>query len=246
MLKEITIFVTKTGIYNTMSCILHIESATDCCSVAVSKDGILLFNKEDFVERNSSITLGKLLDQALEYIESRGYTLVAVSVSEGPGSYTGLRIGVSMAKGVCYARSLKLIGISTLKLLCVPFLLNTDLPDNALLCPMIDARRMEVYSAIYTKALEPVQSTVANIVNHETYRIFLDSGPVYFLGNGVEKCKSVLAHKNAIFVDNSKPLARWMYPLAEIAVQREDYQDLAYFEPYYLKDFIAKKPKELI
>lgn len=229
-----------------MSCILHIESATDCCSVAVSEEGKLLFNKEDFVERNNSVTLGCFLDQALEFVDSRGHNLVAVSVSEGPGSYTGLRIGVSMAKGVCYARSLKLIGISTLKLLCVPLLLSDDLPADALLCPMIDARRMEVYSAVYSRALEPVEDISAKIVDQETYRKFLDQGPIYFLGNGEKKCRSVLTHKNAHFIEDLKPLARWMYPLAEIAVQREDYQDVAYFEPYYLKDFVAKKPKKLV
>ena len=134
-----------------MSVILHIESATDGCSVAVSDEGQLVFNKADREGHNNAVSLGVLVDEALSLVDSRGLKLDAVSVSEGPGSYTGLRIGVSMAKGICYGRGIKLISVSTLKLLCVQPLLSLDLPDDALLCPMIDARRMEVYSAVYDR-----------------------------------------------------------------------------------------------
>lgn len=229
-----------------MSVILHIESATEGCSVAVSQDGELLFDKQDTSVNNNAVTLGIFVDEALALADSRGLLLDAVAVSEGPGSYTGLRIGVSMAKGICYGRNIKLISISTLKLLCVPLLLSDDLPDDALLCPMIDARRMEVYSAVYDRALQTVRPIGADIVEADTYREYLDRGPVYFLGNGAAKCKEVINHPNAHFIDGAKPLAKWMFPLAEMQFNREEFCDVAYFEPYYLKDFIAIKPKKLI
>lgn len=230
-----------------MSCILHIESATDGCSVAVSEEGELLFSKEDRTEHNNSVTLGVFVDEALSLIDSRGLEMSAVSVSEGPGSYTGLRIGVSMAKGICYARNTSLIAVPTLKLLCVPLLLNNaDIPDDALLCPMIDARRMEVYSCIYNRSLEPVRDTMAEIVESGTYDSYLDSHVVYFMGNGSDKCRNLIQHPNARFVPDCRPLARWMFPLAEISFLKGQTEDVAYFEPFYLKDFVALKPKKLI
>lgn len=229
-----------------MGCILHIESATDGCSVAVSEEGQLLFHKEDHTEHNNAVTLGVFVDEALSLIDSRGLEMVAVAVSEGPGSYTGLRIGVSMAKGICYSRNAKLIAVPTLQLLCVPLLLEGELPEDALLCPMIDARRMEVYSAIYDRALMTVRETGADIVDGDTYRNFLDSHPVYFLGNGSGKCRQTIDHPNARFADGCRPLARWMFPLAERLLSEEKFADVAYFEPFYLKDFIAVKPKKLI
>lgn len=229
-----------------MSCILHIESAAEGCSVAVSEEGELLFFKEDHAERNNAVTLGVYVDEALSLIDSRGLEMAAVSVSEGPGSYTGLRIGVSMAKGICYARNAKLIAVPTLKLLCVPLLLGDELPEDALLCPMIDARRMEVYSAIYDRALNEVRETRADIVDADTYRSYLDEHPVYFLGNGSDKCRDCIDHPNARFVSDCRPLARWSFPLAEKALLDDRTEDVAYFEPFYLKDFIALKPKKLI
>lgn len=229
-----------------MSVILHIESATEGCSVAVSQDGELLFDKHDSSINNNAVTLGVFVDEALALADSRGILLDAVAVSEGPGSYTGLRIGVSMAKGICYGREIKLLSVSTLKLLCVPALLNMDLPDEALLCPMIDARRMEVYSAIYDRALQTIRPIAADVVDADTYKEYLDKGPVYFMGNGAAKCKEIINHPNAHFIDNVRPLARWMFPLAEMQFNREEFCDVAYFEPYYLKDFVAIKPKKLI
>ena len=132
-----------------MSCILHIETSTEACSVAISQDGMAIFTKEDLKGPSHAVQLGVFVDEALSFVDSRGIPLDAVSVSCGPGSYTGLRIGVSMAKGVCYGRNLPLIGLSTLELLSVPILLNSDLPEDALLCPMNDARRME-FILLYT------------------------------------------------------------------------------------------------
>ncbi|MBO7261127.1 MAG: tRNA (adenosine(37)-N6)-threonylcarbamoyltransferase complex dimerization subunit type 1 TsaB [Bacteroidaceae bacterium] len=229
-----------------MSVILHIESATEGCSVAISQDGELIFDKADSTINNNAVTLGLFVDEALALVDSRGILLDAVAVSEGPGSYTGLRIAVSMAKGICYGREIKLIAVPTLKLLCVSPLLYMDLPDDALLCPMIDARRMEVYSAVYDRALTEVRSTGADIVDAETYKEYLNRGPVYFLGNGAAKCKDTILHENAHFIDDVRPLAKWMFPLAEQMFNRGEFCDVAYFEPYYLKDFVAIKPKKLI
>lgn len=229
-----------------MSCILHIESATDGCSVAVSEEGELLFFKEDHTERNNAVTLGVYVDEALSLIDSRGLEMIAVAVSMGPGSYTGLRIGVSMAKGICCSRNARLISVPTLKLLCVPALLGDELPDDALLCPMIDARRMEVYSSIYDRALNVVRDTRADIIDSNSYLEYLDEHPVYFMGNGSDKCRECITHPNAHFISGCRPLARWMFPLAEKSLLEERFEDVAYFEPYYLKDFIALKPKKLV
>ena len=173
--------------------------------------------------------------------------LDAVSVSGGPGSYTGLRIGVSMAKGICYGRDLKLISVPTLELLCVPVLLNHDeIEDNALLCPMIDARRMEVYAALFDRALKPIRDTRADVVDENTYKQWLDERPVYFFGNGAAKCMEQINHPNARLIEDIEPLAKWMLPLAEKRMIQERFEDVAYYTPFYLKDFVAKEAKKLI
>lgn len=230
-----------------MSCILHIETSTSACSVALSQDGEVVFKKEDLNGPQHNIVLGVYVDEALSMADSHAMPLDAVAVSCGPGSYTGLRIGVSMAKGICYGRNLKLIGLPTLKVLCVPVLLYHDeLPENALLCPMIDARRMEVYAALYDRALQEVRPIAADIVDADSYRDYLDKGPVYFFGNGSEKCKETINHPNAHFIDGIRPLARHMVPLAEKAIAEEKFEDVAYFEPFYLKEFVAGTPKKLL
>lgn len=230
-----------------MSCILHIETSTSACSVAVSEDGQVVFKKEDLNGPSHAVSLGVFVDEALSFADSHAMPLDAVAVSCGPGSYTGLRIGVSMAKGVCYGRNLKLIGLPTLKVQCVPVLLYHDeLPDDALLCPMIDARRMEVYAAVYDRALRPVRDIAADIVDENSYREFLDRHPVYFFGDGAAKCKEKITHPNAHFIDGIRPLASMMFPLAEKAIAEEKFEDVAYFEPFYLKEFVAGKPKKMI
>jgi tRNA threonylcarbamoyladenosine biosynthesis protein TsaB len=226
-----------------MSCILHIETSTEACSVAVSEDGLAVFSKEDLKGPSHAVQLGVFVDEALSFVDSRAMPLDAVAVSCGPGSYTGLRIGVSMAKGLCYGRNLPLIGLPTLEVLCVPVLLHQDLPEEALLCPMIDARRMEVYAAVYDRALNVVRPTGADVVTADTYREYLDRGPVYFFGNGADKCREVINHPNAHFLADIRPLAKWMFPLAEKAKAKGDFKDVAYFEPFYLKEFVATKSK---
>ena len=230
-----------------MPCILNIETSTNVCSVAVSEDSHIIFSKEDCDGPNHATVLGVFVDEALSFINSHAIPLDAVAVSGGPGSYTGLRIGVSMAKGVCYALNIPLLSVPTLEVLTVPVLLRemvTD--DDALLCPMLDARRMEVYAALYTRALKPVRTIQADVVDGETYRSYLDEHPVYFFGNGAAKCMETINHPNAHLIEDIKPLAKYMQPLAERRLLQEQYEDTAYYEPYYLKDFVAKLPKKLI
>lgn len=227
-----------------MACILHIETTTTICSVALSEDGQCIYEKADYKGPSHAVVLGPYVEEALSFADNHAMPVEAVAVSRGPGSYTGLRIGVSMAKGLCYGRNLKLIGIPTLELLCVPVLLyNDDLPDDALLCPMLDARRMEVYATVYDRSLRPLRPVGADIIDENSYKEFLDEHPVYFFGNGAEKCKDRITHSNARFLDEVYPLAKHMFPLAEKAVALGCYEDVAYFEPFYLKEFITTKPK---
>ena len=230
-----------------MSCILNIETSTNVCSVAVSQDGSCIFNKEDHEGPNHAVILGVFVQEALSFIDSHAIPLDAIAVSCGPGSYTGLRIGLSMAKGICYGRDVKLIAIPTLELMCVPLLLGEKISEeNALLCPMIDARRMEVYSQFFDRALKEVRSINADIVESNTYDDILAQQPVYFFGNGAEKCHEVLTHHNAHIIEGIVPLAKNMYPLAEKRMANEQFEDVAYFVPFYLKDFVAKEAKKLL
>lgn len=230
-----------------MSCILHVETSTKVCSVAVTEDGAVLFEKTDLNGPSHAVQLGVFVDEALSYIDNHGIPFDAVAVSCGPGSYTGLRIGVSMAKGICYGRELKLIAIPTLEVLCVPVLLyHEELPEDALLCPMIDARRMEVYAAIYDRVLRTVRPIGADIVDENSYLEYLEQHPVYFFGDGASKCREKITHPNAHFLPDIVPLAKYMGPLAEKAVANGRYEDVAYFEPFYLKEFVASKPKKLL
>ena len=229
-----------------MSCILHIETSTEVCSVSASQDGASIFSKEDFNGPSHAVVLGVFVDEALSFIDNHAIPLDAVAVSCGPGSYTGLRIGVSMAKGICYGRNIPLIAIPTPEVMTVPVLLFQDLPEDALLCPLIDARRMEVYAAIYDRALKVKREISADIIDENSYSEFLAEHPVYFFGNGAAKCREKITHPNAHFIENIHPLAKWMFPLAERAMAEKDFKDVAYFEPFYLKEFVASTPKELL
>lgn len=229
-----------------MSCILNIDTSTNVCSVAVSQDGACIFDKEDHSGPNHAERLGAFVDEALSFIDNHAIPLDAVAVSCGPGSYTGLRIGVSMAKGICYGRDVKLLAVPTLELLCVPVLLREMVTDDALLCPMLDARRMEVYAQLFTRSLREVRPIQADVVDADTYREYLDKHPVYFFGNGAMKCKEVIEHPNAHFIEGIEALAKNMLPLAERRMAREEFEDVAYFVPFYLKDFVAKQPRKLL
>ena len=216
-----------------MSCILFIETSTKVCSVAVSEDNHIIYHKEDFEGPNQARILAPMVKEALSFADSHAIPLNYVAVSEGPGSYTGLRIGCSTAKGLCYGRNVKLIAVPTLKILAVPLLLyREDIEDDALFCPMIDARRMEVYCAVYDRALREVMPVKAQVVEADTFTETAGGKPIYFFGNGAAKCK--------------EPLAKNMLPLANQTIRNEKFEDVAYFEPFYLKDFVATMPKKLL
>ena len=230
-----------------MSCILNIDTSTNVCSVAVSQDGTCIFDKQDTLDPKHREKLGTFVDEALAFIDNNNLSLDAVAVSGGPGSYTGLRVGVSMAKGICYGRGVKLLAVPTLELLVVPVLLHhEEIEENALLIPMIDARRMEVYSAVYDRALKEVRGIQADVVDENTYKEYLDRGPVYFFGNGAEKCMETINHPNAHLIKGIDALAKNMFPLAEKRIAQEKFEDVAYFVPFYLKDFVAKQAKPLL
>lgn len=230
-----------------MSCILNIETSTNVCSVAVSQDGACIFEKEDHSGPNHAERLGSFVDEALSFTDNHAIPLDAVAVSCGPGSYTGLRIGVSMAKGICYGRGIKLLGVPTLEILCVPVLLQEKIAEeNALLCPMLDARRMEVYAQLFDRAMHEVRPIHADVVEADTYNEWLDKGPVYFLGDGAMKCEEVIKHPNARFIEGIEPLAKNMMPLTEKRMAEQKFEDVAYFVPFYLKNFVAKLPRKLL
>ena len=237
-----------------MSVILHIETSTDVCSVAVSQDGACIFQEEDHGNADGRVRsggsaekLGSFVDEALSFTDSHAIPFDAVAVSCGPGSYTGLRIGVSMAKGICYGRNLKLIAVPTLELLCTPVLIcHSEIEEDALLCPMIDARRMEVYAGIYDRSLKAVREIQADVVDTDTYRPWLEEHPVYFFGNGAKKCMETISHPNAHLIEGIEPIAKWMSPMAEKRHANGQFEDVAYFVPFYLKDFVAKQPKKLL
>lgn len=228
-----------------MSCILHIESSTSVCSVALSQDGEVVAHTEDREGPSHAKVLAPMVEEMISMADSHAIPLDAVAVSQGPGSYTGLRIGTSTAKGVCFGRSLPLIAVPTLKVMAVPVLLyNDELPDDALLCPMIDARRMEVYTAVYDRALREVVPVCAKVIAEDAFADILGERPVYFFGNGAMKCKEVIKHPRAHFIEEIDPVAKYMMPLAERALALEETVDVAYYEPYYLKEFVTTVSKK--
>lgn len=227
--------------------ILHIEASTEICSVALSQDGHVFFERVNREERSHAKVLAPFVEEAIKVADEQGAEINAVALSSGPGSYTSLRIASSTAKGVCYGRNIPLIAIPTTAIMCVPVLFWDDLPEEALLCPMIDARRNEVYATIYDRALGVVKETHAEVVTEDSFKEFLDKGPVFFFGNGAEKCSTIIKHSNAHFLEGYlHPLAKNMMPLAERAWYDERFEDIAYFEPFYLKNFVAAKPKDLL
>ena len=229
-----------------MSCILNIETSTSVCSVALSANGEVLFEKASFEGPSHAALLGVFVEEALSVLKERGGKLDAVAVSSGPGSYTGLRIGVSVAKGLCFGFGIPLIGIHTLDIMAATVIKQNRTATDCLYCAMLDARRMEVYAAIYDASLKLVRETTADIVEAETYMSYLEKGKVCFFGNGAAKCKPVIASPNALFMEDIHPLAVNMIPLAEEAFAAGKFEDTAYFEPFYLKEFQATVAKNKV
>jgi tRNA threonylcarbamoyladenosine biosynthesis protein TsaB len=224
-----------------MACLLLIESSTQICSTAISVDGKLVWNKENPELSSHSAILGVYVAEALEYIRANNLQLDAVSVSEGPGSYTGLRIGVSIAKGLCFGMNIPLIAIPTLKIMATHFV-----PSSSYLCPMIDARRMEVYVALYDENLNEIEPVRAIIVNEDSFQDLLSEKEIIFFGNGADKCKSVIHSSRAVFVDGIYPSASKMIKESEKVFEEKNFVNIAYFEPFYLKEFHATTQKNKV
>jgi tRNA threonylcarbamoyladenosine biosynthesis protein TsaB len=223
--------------------ILLIETSTNVCSVALSENATCIFSKSNADGMNHAALLSVFIAEALEVLKVNGKKLDAVAVSSGPGSYTGLRIGVSTAKGLCYGLDIPLIAVSTLEVLTVQALEVVANKENALFCAMIDARRMEVYSAFYDAKGSLKREISADIITSDSYAELLAKQPVYFFGNGAEKCKTTLTHSDSRFIDNLIPLAENMISFAEKAYIEKQFVNTAYFEPFYLKEFQTTTPK---
>lgn len=226
--------------------ILHIETSTTVCSVAISNHKECVFQKSDFKGMNHALLLSVFIEEGLKIIKEKGLKLDAVAVSAGPGSYTGLRIGVSTAKGLCYGFGIPLIAVDTLKIMWQSVISQSDIDTKAYFCPMIDARRMEVYDEIFDFQGDIMRETTADIIDENSFKGAFSSQKIYFFGNGSDKCKEILASENHVFINEIAPLAANMISLANEAYEKNEFVDLAYYEPFYLKEFQATTPKNKI
>ncbi|MDQ0638785.1 tRNA threonylcarbamoyladenosine biosynthesis protein TsaB [Pedobacter sp. W3I1] len=226
-----------------MAKILQIETATAVCSVALSINGKTFSFKEEQGQNLHAANLTLFIDEVLKSAGLSYQELDAIAVSKGPGSYTGLRIGVSTAKGLCYALDKPLIAIETLEMMAAGYLIEN--PDYAgLICPMIDARRMEVYTSIFDRSLNVITPTEAKIIDETSFTDYLTQQTVTFLGDGAAKCAEVLTHQNAKFDATNFNAATYMSRLANDAFNKSNFEDVAYFEPFYLKDFVVTQSKK--
>jgi len=233
--------------------ILHIETATDICSVALSEGDQQLSLVESGQERSHARLLSRFISQAMARAGKELKDLDGIAVSKGPGSYTGLRIGISTAKGLAYALEIPLLASGTLESMASGALsharvreLITIHGNLLLLCPMLDARRMEVYAGFYTLESDLFRKVSADVIDGESYRNILESHQVCFFGNGADKCKAVVNHPHAHFIDGIQPSATSMIVPVLKKFQLKKFEDVAYFEPFYLKDFIATVPKKKV
>lgn len=226
-----------------MATILQIETATQVCSVALAKDGKTIAIKELMA---SNIHAGSVTLFIQEVMAQAGFDfgqLDAVAVSKGPGSYTGLRIGVSTAKGLCYGLNIPLIGISTLEMMAEGYR-TIESHFRGLICAMIDARRMEVFTAVYDAELKPLRPVSAKIIDETSFLDLLSTNKMAFIGDGALKCATLIKSENAVFSDHHFNSAANMSKLAEQAYLQQDFEDVAYFEPFYLKDFVLTVSKK--
>lgn len=219
-----------------------IETSTRPCSVALSQDFNVEWHEETLEGPNHASVLGVYVEHAIQYAREQSMMPDAVAVSSGPGSYTGLRIGVSEAKGLAFGLGVPLIAVSTLETMVSTVMFLHDLPEDALFCPMIDARRMEVYTALYDRALHPVEPVGARVLDEHSYDEVLRDREIWFFGDGADKCRDLFNHPRMHYIPGIRPMAREMLALAYKAFRNGDFADTAYFTPYYLKDFVATKP----
>lgn len=227
-----------------MSLILQIETSTTSCSVALAQNGKVLSHKSINQRNIHAEVITVFIDEILAENGLNFTELDAVAVSSGPGSYTGLRIGVSTAKGLCFSLDKPLIAVETLRAMAAGYLSRfPNQPEQKfLLCPMIDARRMEVYTALFDQDLNQIQETSAEIISAESFQSVLNQHKIIFFGDGAAKCKTILGdYANAVFIDDFLNEAEDMTLLAEKKFNQKQFEDVAYFEPFYLKDFIGSK-----
>lgn len=228
-----------------MALILNIETSTPVCSASIARNGECLAIRESFEDKSHASLLTVFIDELLQEVNIDASDLDAVCISEGPGSYTGLRIGVSVAKGICYAKNIPLLAVNTLKAMAA-MAVKTHNNEQATFCSMIDARRMEVYSALFDFYLNDQRKTIAEVIDEGSYKDMLDNKKIVFYGNGAMKCKEKITGSNAVFIDNIYPSANYMAPLAQNAFDSNEFKNVAYFEPFYLKDFVATTPKRKV
>jgi tRNA threonylcarbamoyladenosine biosynthesis protein TsaB len=221
--------------------ILSLETSTDVCSVALYDNRRVLSSIALREPQAHASKLGPLIERAMRESHTSLKDLRAVAITNGPGSYTGLRIGTSTAKGLCYALDIPLISVGTLELLA--FQGSAHNAGNALLCPMIDARRMEVYCLIADGALNILEPPSATVVDHNSFAELLSEHRVLFFGNGASKCREVIVHPNAIFVDDIFPAAASLAEMADKKYAAHEFEDLVGFKPFYLKEFAVKKSR---
>ena len=228
-----------------MAVILNIETSTDVCSVALTSEGQVMDHCENYEGQTHATLLSQYVKEMLDFARTREKTLDAVAVSIGPGSYTGLRIGLSEAKGLAFGLQVPLIGVNTLQLLAVSAMFNHFIDDDKIAyVPMIDARRMEVYTAAYMPDLEPLVEPQAMILDNRSFGDLLEQGyTLVVMGNGSDKARSVLTDERIRFIGGIKPVALEMLALAEKAWREHQFLDVAYSTPLYLKEFQATKPK---
>ena len=225
-----------------MSTILAIETSGKYCSVALIHEGLAEFSREDDVEMNHARAIGPFVDECVKEARKREWKIDAIAVSMGPGSYTGLRIGLSMAKGLCFSLGVPLIGVSTLKLIAVKAMFrNIDWQGDEILVPMIDARRMEVYTAAYDFRLDALIKPQPLILTEESYSELPIGRAVYFMGDGSGKSKEILKGETYHWLEGVNPKASDMTALAEKAFREGDFLDVAYSVPEYLKEYEARK-----
>jgi tRNA threonylcarbamoyladenosine biosynthesis protein TsaB len=231
-----------------MALILNIETSTEVCSVSLAENGRLLYKKESIEGLNHSRVLTVFIEEIFKENNIKPETIDSVAVSKGPGSYTGLRIGVSVAKGLCYGLNIPLISINSLEILglfAARNLAGYELPNDgipSLFCPMIDARRMEVYTALYNLRGDELRPVSAEIIDENFLAELLENHKILFFGNGAEKCKNTIKHKNAFFEGPVKTSAQFMQSISEEKFKKKEFEDVAYFEPFYLKNFVATIP----
>ncbi len=231
-----------------MALLLSLETSSQACSVALHNNGLLLASREIETPRSAASQLAVMIRDVINEVEHKPTDLQGVVVASGPGSYTGLRIGVATAKGLCYALNIPLIAINTLQLLAyqgknwLKNLEGKEQSDEMLFCPMLDARRMEVYCMLLDNTLNEVESTQAKIIDEHSFENHLAQKVIYFLGEGAQKCKDIISHANARFITEINPQAVRLGELGYTKWNQSAFEDVVSFEPFYLKDFLIRKP----